>query len=196
MKMNKEYTVSVSAANVYAFLISIPVVVFFILPYAWLYGWATMESDIGQFIDAPLLFILSIIFGSVIHELIHAICWSWLDGIPWTKIHFGFKWKWLTPYVHCPEPVEVSNYRWGVAMPGIVLGILPYLLALVLQNGWLLGFGLFFTIAAGGDILILWLLRSVGQGRYVQDHPELIGCKILESDNESKVVSNQNLETS
>lgn len=176
----REYTLNFTQANLYALALYIPIIAVFIFPYVWIYGWSLLGTDIVQFIESIPVFIISIIVGTVVHELIHAICWSWLDNIPWKNIDFGFKWKVLTPYVHCPEPVEVTNYRWGVAMPGIILGIIPYVLALISQNGWLLGFGLFFTLAAGGDILILWLLRNVKSGKKVQDHPEKVGCKLYE----------------
>jgi len=179
---SNEYTLSFAAANGYALAIVFPIVALLVVPYGWLYGFKTLGYDLAGFLVSPLLFLISVIVGTVVHEFIHAICWSWLDDIPWAKIHFGFKWKMLTPYVHCPEPVEVNNYRWGVIMPGIVLGIVPYLVALVLQNGWLLGFGLFFTLAAGGDILILWLLRGVTAGNKVQDHPDLVGCRVVDSE--------------
>jgi hypothetical protein len=180
-QMSREYTLGFTEANIYALGLVIPIIALFTVPYGWMYGVETLGTDIAQFIAHPLLFLLSVVLGTVIHELIHAICWSWFDGIAWSKIEFGIKWKILTPYVHCPVPVEVNNYRWGVAMPGIVLGVLPYFVALVLQNGWLLGFGLFFTIAAGGDLLILWLLRNVESGKLVQDHPDLVGCKVVNS---------------
>lgn len=178
--MSREYTLSFGAANAYAIVLVIPIIAILIFPYIWIHGWETFAIDIFHFfINIPLL-IVSIIVGTLAHEYIHAISWWLLDDIPWDKIHFGFKWKTLTPYVHCPEHIEVSNYRWSVAMPGIVLGIIPYLLALFLQNGWLLGFGLFFAIAAVGDLLILWLLRGVEKGKKVQDHSEKIGCKIVD----------------
>jgi len=138
---SSEYTLSFTAANLYALLVMVPIVLIYILPYAWIYGWAELGTDLVAFIDNILVFAIAVVVGTVAHEFIHAGSWSWLDGISWHKIHFGFKWKLLTPYVHCPDPVEVTNYRWGVAMPGIILGLVPYLLALLLQNGWLLGFG-------------------------------------------------------
>jgi len=179
-KSFKNYTLGFTEANIYALALFIPICAALLLPYGWLHGWEVLATDLAKFLKNIPLFLVSIIVGTVIHEFIHAVCWSWLDGIAWERIHFGFKWKVLTPYVHCPEPVEVSNYRWGVAMPGIVLGLAPFLAALILQNGWLLGFGLFFTLAAGGDILILWLLRNVKQGLRVQDHSDLVGCKVLD----------------
>lgn len=176
----KEYTLSFKRANIYALALYIPITIAFILPYAGFYGWTRLGTDILILFANIPVFIISVILGTVAHEFIHALSWWWLDDIPWKRIHFGFKWKVLTPYVHCPGPVEVTNYRWGVAMPGIVLGLIPYLLALIFQNGWLLGFGLFFTLAAGGDILILWLLRNVKSGKKVKDHPDLVGCKVFD----------------
>ncbi|WP_445664159.1 DUF3267 domain-containing protein [Fodinibius sp. AD559] len=176
----KKYTLSFLEANMYSLLVYIPIIVGYYVPYGLLYGWSSFGLDIIQGLGNPLFFLIIIFIGITVHEFIHAVSWWWLDDIPWKKIHFGFKWKVLTPYVHCPEPVEVSNYRWGVAMPGIVLGIVPYLLALIFRNGWLLGFGFFFTLAASGDILILWLLRNVKSGKKVQDHSDLVGCKVLE----------------
>ena len=40
---------------------------------------------------------------------------------------------------------------------------------------FILTFGLFFILAAGGDILILWLLRNVKSSSFVQDHPTRVG---------------------
>lgn len=178
--MPKDYTLDFTKANIYAFGLVIPICGIYLVPYGFIYGWEILGADLMDFLANLPLFLVSIVAGTVIHEVIHAASWAWLDSIGWSKIDFGFKWSTLTPYVHCPEPVEAGNYRWGVAMPGIVLGIAPYVLALLLQNGWLLGFGLFFTLAAGGDILILWLLRDVERGMRVQDHPKLVGCRVVD----------------
>lgn len=183
--MSRNYTIGFGKANWYALVLFVPIITLYLIPYWLMFGTNSLQ-DVFQFIADIPLFLISIIVGTIIHELIHAVCWSWLDGISWSNIHFGIKWKILTPYVHCPEPVEVTNYRWGVAMPGIVLGVIPYLLALIFQNGWLLGFGLFFTLAAGGDILILWLLKDVESGIMVRDHPELVGCEVLRDDQEKE----------
>ncbi|WP_138431216.1 DUF3267 domain-containing protein [Fodinibius saliphilus] len=180
--MPKEYTLSFGQANWYALILLIPIGVLLLVPYASLYSWSTLGKDLVLFIKDFPLFILAVVVGTFAHELLHAISWVWLDAISWSNIHFGFNWNALAPYVHCSQPIEVTHYRWGVAIPGIVLGVVPYLCALVFHYEWLLGFSLFFTLAAGGDILILWLLRKVEKGKKVQDHPELVGCRIIESD--------------
>lgn len=177
--MARDLTLGFGKANIYALGLMIPIGALYVLLYGGIHGTAAAGNDFSVFLGNGWFFLISVITGIVLHEAIHAVSWSWLDGIPWGKIHFGFKWKMLTPYVHCPEPVNVNHYRWGVAMPGLVLGIIPYLIALVFRIEWLYGFGFFFTIVAGGDFIMLWLLRDVEDGKLVQDHPDLIGCQVL-----------------
>ena len=94
-------------------------------------------------------------------------------------MRLGFQWKVLTPYAHCTVPMPARPYRIGAAVPGIALGIVPIAAATALGNGPLLAFGLFFLLAAGGDALILWLLRDVPGDRLVEDHPTRAGCYVL-----------------
>jgi hypothetical protein len=116
----------------------------------------------------------------IAHELIHGISWVLFGRKPFSAVKFGFQWKSFTPYAHLKEPVEVNAYRIGGFMPGLILGILPYFLSLVLGNGNLFWFGLVHTAAAGGDWLILWLIRKVKAGMLVEDHPTNAGCYVLE----------------
>lgn len=74
----------------------------------------------------------------------------------------------------------VSAYRLGGLMPGLVLGLILYALSLILGNGTLLLFGVIHTLAAGGDCLVLWLLRGVRPGALVEDHLTRAGSYVLE----------------
>jgi hypothetical protein len=65
-------------------------------------------------------------------------------------------------------------------MPGMVLGVLPYLAGLATGNVWVTLFGLVFTWSAGGDALILLLMRGVGPGELVEDSPTRVGCHVVE----------------
>lgn len=174
-----DYTLGFIQANAGALLLVVPVCALYMLLYGSLYGWSTLMADILIIFEHPLILLLLFIVGIVAHEGIHAIGWAWLDTIDLDKIRFGFHWHTVTPYVHCEVPVTVHSYRIGTALPGIVLGVIPFLLSLMLQNGWLLGFGTLFTLAAGGDFLILWLLRKAPSRVRVQDHPDRIGCRVI-----------------
>ncbi len=61
----------------------------------------------------------------------------------------------------------------------LVLGILPSLIGIGIGNGWIMFFGFLFTVAAGGDLLVLWLIRDVRLSQLVEDHPTQLGCYLI-----------------
>lgn len=124
--------------------------------------------------------LIVLLVGILAHEAIHGLTWKISTGKPFGVITFGFDWKTITPYAHCSEAMPVNDYRLGAVMPLIVLGIVPSLFAIAGGQGGLMVFGLFFTFAAGGDMLILWLLRDISPPALVEDHPSQAGCYVLE----------------
>jgi len=70
----------------------------------------------------------------------------------------------------------VQLYRIALIMPGIILGILPSVYGIITGDSLILFLGLFFIIAAGGDLLVLWLIRKVSIDEYVLVHPKKAGC--------------------
>jgi hypothetical protein len=78
--------------------------------------------------------------------------------------------------------MQASAYRIGVAMPLLVLGVVPYCVSLVIGSPWLLWFGFVFITAATGDILVLWLLRGIDGKTLVEDHPSNAGCYVYAKD--------------
>jgi hypothetical protein len=118
--------------------------------------------------------------GIVAHEILHGIGWSFYTKKGWKSIKFGIMWSFLTPYCHCTEPLIMGHYRTGSILPALVLGIFPSLIAMLTGNLILMTFGFFFTFAAGGDFLILWLIRKESSNALVLDHPDKIGCVVFE----------------
>jgi len=172
----RDLSISMARANIIVMFISIPVVILQSAVFLLLHGPAGLQSTRGI---VPLM--LLILLGVVLHELIHAIGWVTFGSKSFSSIKFGFQWKTLTPYAHLKEPVEVNAYRLGAFLPGLILGIIPFVLSLILGNGDLFWFSLVHTSAAGGDWLILWLIRKVKAGMQVEDHPTHAGCYVLES---------------
>ena len=125
--------------------------------------------------------IIAVFLCILVHELIHGVSWVIFGHKPFSALQFGFQWKTFTPYAHLKEPVGVDAYRLGAFMPGFILGILTYILSLITGNGDLFWFSLVHTSAAGGDWLILWLIRHVKSGMQVEDHPSNAGCYVLEA---------------
>ncbi|MEO8224844.1 MAG: hypothetical protein ABI661_08555, partial [Gammaproteobacteria bacterium] len=65
------------------------------------------------------------------------------------------------------------------ALPAIVLGFVPAGIGLAFGLPTLTAWGLFFVLTAGGDFVVLWLIRHVSADRLVQDHPSRAGCLVL-----------------
>jgi len=172
----RDLSISMARANVIVLLISIPVVILQFAVFLMLHGTEGLKPTWSS-----ILLISAVLAGIVIHELIHGISWMIFGRKPFSAIKFGFQWKTFAPYAHLKEPVKVNAYRLGAFMPGFILGILTYILSLVLGHGDLFWFSLVHTSAAGGDWLILWLIRNVNAGMQVEDHPTHAGCYVLES---------------
>ena len=85
----------------------------------------------------------------------------------------------LTPYCHCKEPLMVKHYILGAIMPAFVLGIIPAIIAIIIGNFGLLLFGSFFTLAAIGDFMVIYILRNEKKDDFVLDHPSEAGCYIF-----------------
>jgi hypothetical protein len=90
-------------------------------------------------------------------------------------------WKDLAPYCHCKAPIMLRHYIVAILLPGVVLGIVPSVVALIIGNPILLLFGVVFTIAANGDFMIPYLLRKEPAHHFVQNHPSRVGCYIFSS---------------
>jgi len=142
------------------------------------YG-GSIEAQIGFLVAT----VLALILASGAHELIHGAVWVLSTGKPFASaVELSIDWKALMPYTFCKELVTVSAYRVGIAMPGIILGILPSLAAVVIGNFWILTFGLIMVLGAGGDMMILCKLYGVDAAKLAQDHPSRVGCFVIENE--------------
>lgn len=174
--MNKrDLSVSMARANIIVLFVGIPVVA---LQFAL---FSFIHPDLDQSLTWNfIVFLVTLIAGVIFHELIHGITWAIVGCKPWTSIKFGFQMATFTPYCHLKEPVKVNPYRIGAFMPGFILGILPFGLCLLTGDTNLFWFSLVHTSAAGGDWLVLWLIRNVKANSFVEDHPSQAGCYVIE----------------
>jgi hypothetical protein len=124
-----------------------------------------------------ILFIGAILIGVILHELLHAIGWMVIGKVKWHDIEFGI--MSLTPYAHCKVPVSASTYRIGILLPGIVLGLIPGWIGCIVNNGWLVAFGLVMFVSAAGDLMVYWLIRDLPSSAQVLDHPSEVGCQVI-----------------
>ena len=180
----RDLSISMGKANLYGIALMVPGVLLLALPYVAIWGWEAFGNawNTTLALDNVPAALGVFAVGIVLHELIHGLSWMYFGKKPRSAITYGFKLKTLTPYAHCVEPMDVRAYRLGAAMPGLILGVLPWLAAVVSGNGAVLIFGFVFTLAALGDAMILWLIRDVAPGSLVLDHPTQAGCYVIDPD--------------
>jgi hypothetical protein len=173
----EDRSVSLLRANFLMVYFALPAILLLGVPYFLLWGIAGVRSI---FVDGGLVpLLLAVLVGIVVHEAIHGLTWKITTGKPFGVIRFGFDWKTVTPYAHCTEAMRARPYRIGAVMPLLLLGLFPSLWAIAFGSASWAAFGLFFTFAAGGDMLILWLLRDIAPDALVEDHPTRAGCYVL-----------------
>ena len=181
----EKLTIDLVWANIFGLLIIFPIILIFGLPYFLIWHDYSMSfqniihSISFDNVGSDIFTIIGVMFiGIIVHELIHGVTWAGYTKNGFKSIKFGIMWKMLTPYCHCKEPLKVKHYIYGAITPAITLGIIPSILAIIIGNIWLLAFGIFFTIAAAGDFLIIDLIRKENKDDLVEDHPSEAGCYI------------------
>lgn len=123
-----------------------------------------------------LLFSLLFIAGVAMHELIHGVFFGLFAESGFSSVRFGFMREYLTPYCHCSEPLKVRHYSLAALMPALLLGFLPIVAAFFVGSLFWLLFGIVFLSAAGGDLMVVWILRKETPDTLVQDHASEPGC--------------------
>jgi uncharacterized integral membrane protein len=185
--VKEELTMDATRANVVAVIVSLPILFILAIPFILLNRESFQLQSLRTNFDfwaRPLGVIIVLVVmagGIVVHEVIHGVTFSLFAKRGFKSIKFGILTKTLTPYCHCKEPLRVWQYILSTVMPAVVLGLIPSLIAMAKGNIGLMLFGIFFTIAAAGDFIIIYLLRKQPATTLVQDHPEKIGCYIFKS---------------
>lgn len=191
-----EISLSVSKTYLYSLYLLFPILLLFALPYFFIWGdellfyWEKkinfIKSSFSLYsiiynISRYLFWILVILVsGIAVHEILHGLTWIFFTKKGFRSLSFGIMKPDLAPYVHCNEPLPLNVYRMGILLPGVVMGILPSAAGIFTGNFKIFIFGVFFTWAASGDFIVLWLIRHLKSSVMVQDHPRKVGCLIVE----------------
>lgn len=176
-----DLTIGIVKANLFVFLLAIPVVAIGVLLFA-------LRNPISLLTPTPhgsLLFIVLFFVLIVAHELIHGLTWSIYAKHHFKDIEFGFMKEYLTPYCTCTTPLLKSHYIIGALMPCIILGILPTMIGILLGSHLLFWIGIVMILSAGGDIMIVWKVlafkkQDLSKEILIYDHPTQAGSVIFE----------------
>jgi hypothetical protein len=178
MVTTEDKTMSVMMANILAGVLMVPAYLLILIPFFLIWGRLILTSydSIMDLIVLVIIFFVSV----AVHEGLHALGYLY-GGAKWEEIKFGI--KHLSPYAHCRVKMPASKYKLAVALPGIVLGVLPGIAGILFGIDNLALFAAVMLIAATGDWLVLWLLRGTPADTLVQDHLSKVGCLIIPPEN-------------
>ena len=173
----KELKISALRANVLAIVISAPFWLAAIIPYVILHGNPLKQDYNG------LVFIVAMLAGIVVHELIHGLTWAMFMEKGWKSIEFGVIWEYVTPYCTCSEPMKKGPMLLAGIMPTVVVGFLPAVLGIILGEPVLIMFSIVHIMGGGGDMMIILNIlkyRTKAKEVLFLDHPYEIGTIVFE----------------
>jgi hypothetical protein len=176
-----DLSISIGQAYLYMLAFVVPLIALLSLLFILAWGLVAFIAGLSSFARLSSA-IPSLVIGVPLHELIHGLSWAYFGRKPLKDIKFGFQLATLTPYAHSRVPLPARAYRMGALMPAVVLGLLPYVIGLATGTGWFTIFGLLYIFAAGGDLVVYWLIRKVDGETLVEDHPSRAGCYVLVGD--------------
>ena len=172
-------TINTTIANIYALLITILFATPILISYKMI--WCNIKPDTEIIKSISLLEYFGVIVSSIIiHELIHVLFFFIFCDFNIKKIKIGFQFKTLTPYAHCKKSLKIYQYKLSVVMPGVILGVIPIVIAFFTNSILLLYFGLFMLLGAGGDIIILFMLSKIPKHKKILDHSNEIGFIVID----------------
>lgn len=172
-----ELKIDIVAANVFALVVAAPFLLLVLVPYVMLHG-NPLAQDYNM-----VLFVVAILVGIVVHELIHGLTWSSFTKDGWKSIEFGVIWQYLTPYCTCREPMKKVPMILAAIMPTIVLGFVPAIVGILTGQAILILFAAALIIGGGGDMMIIWNIvkyRTEASEVLYLDHPYEVGTFVFE----------------
>jgi putative zincin peptidase len=175
----REITVNMLQANLQSLPIIFLILIIMVGSYLLIWGKTHFLEGFKNFRSWSDFIIL--FAGLFLHEVFHLAGYHFIGKVPFKSLKIGIQARYVTPYAHCIEPLTLSAYRISALLPGIVLGLIPTLVSIIFGYSFVFIFAVIFTIAAGGDFLLIWLLRKVSSTSLVQDHPDKAGCIILDN---------------
>ncbi len=102
-----------------------------------------------------------------------------LAGAKPEYLRFGIFWsRGAAVYAKCMAAVQLVGYRWSALLPCLLLGWIPWVVTLVWGNLWAYSAASMMAAGTISDVMVLWRLRGLPKGSWVQDSPFFPGCDV------------------
>jgi hypothetical protein len=145
---------------------ALALIVLILALHSQLWGGESVRALMG---NRPVLVPLAIAlaFSVAVHELLHLAGYVLLGGAPVDRVRL--EWRGPVILARCDVPIRVRSYRAAVALPGVVLGLVPTIVGLGSGIAWLTVYGAVMLGASVGDMGVLWALRGYRAEEEVRD---------------------------
>jgi hypothetical protein len=117
-------------------------------------------------------------FSAVVHEMLHAGGWRFFGRLPGKAIAFQRTWQVMGIAARVVLPISLGAYRAGLALPFLLMGLLPIVLGTMTGNGLLPAWALFFSLECFSDLGTLLATRHLPADELVLSHPTRLGCRL------------------
>lgn len=191
--MDREKLFKISMGEIQRWSVRFTIILFLITILPFLYVWGYIDSarflgDIHEsfvrwiafFVLTIVLFILSIIIGGFLHEVIHTIFFAPFLPSKFKGLKFGYMKEKMALYVHLREPISITGFRIGLIMPAVILGVFPIILGLLFGYLSILLFGILLSVASIGDLLLLAKTFHLNSTFIIKDLPDDIAVLAIE----------------
>jgi ABC-type multidrug transport system permease subunit len=188
--ITKDLTINPILVNILAIFISIPILLICVFTYLRFAGTIDFQviRDMGM-LNFILVYFPLYTLLTIIHELIHGLCWGICAKDHFKKVEFGIFWKYLTPYCTIQSPLKKWQYILGTSMPTIVLGIIPFIFSIIFASTHLFIISIGMILGGVGDLMVLIrLLCFAPRNKIISyiDHPYKCGLVAFIKDKENK----------
>lgn len=130
------------------------------LVYKFLYNTSIFKIILNFLNYNFFLFLITIVFLGILHELFHLIGYTLFAKIPYKDISIGFDFKTLYFYTECSKFLKPKIYKLILIFPLIILGILPYCIGIFFENVYLASLGLVLITSSSADIIYIILIKN------------------------------------
>lgn len=159
-------------------LLAMPFIVLAVVGVLGAYASTWGLQSLSEHLPPSRWVVLALVASLPVHEGIHALGFLVAGASP-TAVRLGVDWKTWTPYAHCTTTIPARRYRFALALPAVLLGVVPSGIGIALHVGELAVIGAWGLALASGDIVIIMLLRGVTGTALVRDHPSRFGCVVV-----------------
>ncbi len=174
-----ERTVPLPVAMMLAFSIIPVAVIGLFIPFQLRWGLTPPRLPERWPVTALLAAFALLLGGLLLREVVQLAGYRWIGRVPRGSARLAPGHAALGPRVRCDAPVPARAFRLILALPTLLLGVLPGVVAIVVGSWPLVLWGLWMIVACSGDLVALWAMRGLPPATPVRAHPSRPGCEVL-----------------